>query len=149
MSHTTELRQRLEAGIRELEGDIAHLREAISALDGADASAPASPPAPPARRPRRSAPAHAASYDVVPSGKLVSLLAASAGGLSTSELAQQTNGNPDQVLGLLKELEQAGRTHRTGNRRSTRWHVAPAPGDPPASGRANRNGTQEFVELAS
>jgi hypothetical protein len=142
MSHTTELRQRLETGIRELEGDVAKLREAISALDAA-ASAPSSPPA---RRQRRSAPAQAASHDVVPSGKLVSLLAGSASGLSTSELAQKTNGDPDQVLGLLKELEQAGRTHRTGNRRSTRWHVAPA--DPPASDRAERNGTGERAELA-
>lgn len=120
MAYSAELKQRLEAGIQELEGDIARLRAALATLDG-----PSAPPgAGPRRRTQRPAgPAPARrDYDVVPAGKLTSLLSRS-DGLSTAELAQQTNGAPDQVLELLKELEQAGRAHRSGVRRSTRWHA--------------------------
>ena len=35
----------------------------------------------------------------------------------------RANGDRDQVLTLLRELEAAGRIRRTGQRRSTRWHV--------------------------
>lgn len=45
------------------------------------------------------------------------------GGLTTSVLAEQANGNRDQVLKLLRELETAGRIRRTGQRRGTRWHA--------------------------
>ncbi len=127
MTHSTELRQRLDAGIHELESDIAKLRTAIAALDAAGyGAAPA-----PRRQPRRDVPRQ---YEVVPAGKLASLLSAS-DGVTTSELAQRTNGRPDQVLELLKELERAGRAHRSGNRRSTRWHAgaateAPSPAAP-------------------
>lgn len=120
MTHSTKLRQRLEAGIQELESDIAKLRAAIAALDG-DGTAPA-----PRRQPRRDV---TRQYEVVPAGKLASLLSAS-DGVTTSELAQWTNGRPNQVLELLKELEQAGRAHRSGNRRSTRWHAGTATGAP-------------------
>lgn len=44
-------------------------------------------------------------------------------GLATSELAQRANGDRDQVLVLLRELEAAGRIRRTGARRGTRWHM--------------------------
>jgi DNA-binding IclR family transcriptional regulator len=58
----------------------------------------------------------------VPAGRLESLLSEN-GGLTTSALAERTNGNRDQVLTLLRELEAAGRIRRTGQRRSTRWHA--------------------------
>lgn len=45
------------------------------------------------------------------------------GGLTTSVLAERTNGDRDQVLTLLRELEAAGRIRRSGQRRSTRWHA--------------------------
>jgi hypothetical protein len=124
MTYSTELRQRLNAGIQELEGEIATLRAAIAALDGAAPSpAQAAPPHAAAARPRRRRPSAAAArdHDIVPAGKLESLLSGS-DGLSTSELAQRTNGDQDQLLVLLKELEQRGRAHRSGRRRSTRWH---------------------------
>jgi hypothetical protein len=70
-----------------------------------------------ARRPRAKR-----SFDVVPAGKL-ELLLSDAGGLTTSALADRTNGDRDQVLTLLRELEAAGRVRRTGQRRGTRWHV--------------------------
>jgi hypothetical protein len=133
MSYSTELRERLEAGITELEGDIAKLRSAIAALDTASADAS---PGPRRRRARRSS-APAPARDVVPSGKLTSLLSSAGDGVTTSELAQRTNGDPDQVLALLKELEQAGRARRSGTRRSTRWHAA---GSAPRSSDAGGSG---------
>jgi hypothetical protein len=134
MSHSIELRQRLEAGITELEGDIAKLRSAIAALDAASAGGSSSSRSRPRRARRSSAPAPAAR-EVVPSGKLTSLLSSAGDGLSTSELAHRTNGDPDQVLALLKELEQSGRARRSGTRRSTRWHSAgPAPRSSDAGG---------------
>lgn len=58
----------------------------------------------------------------IPADRLESLLSEN-GGLSTSALAEQANANRDQVLGLLRELETAGRIRRSGQRRATRWHV--------------------------
>ena len=60
--------------------------------------------------------------EVVPAGRLEALLSEN-GGLTTAALAERTNGNRDQVLTLLRELETAGRIRRTGQRRSTRWHA--------------------------
>lgn len=58
----------------------------------------------------------------MPAGRLELLLSEN-GGLTTSVLAERTNGDRDQVLNLLRELEAAGRIRRTGQRRSTRWHA--------------------------
>lgn len=54
--------------------------------------------------------------------RLESLLSGS-GGLTTSELAEHSGGNRDQVLRLLLDLESAGRIRRIGQRRATRWHA--------------------------
>jgi hypothetical protein len=62
------------------------------------------------------------AYEVVPVGKLTAMLADSEG-MRTRELATATNGNPAQVLALLKEQESAGHVRRTGTRAATRWHV--------------------------
>jgi hypothetical protein len=43
--------------------------------------------------------------------------------MSTSELAKATAGRPDQILGLLRELEKTDQIRRTGQRRGTRWHL--------------------------
>jgi hypothetical protein len=86
------------------------------------AAAPARPAPSPlrARGGRRAKPQR--KTDIVPAGKL-ELLLADTGGLTTSALAEQSNGDRDQVLTLLRELEAAGRIRRSGQRRSTRWHV--------------------------
>lgn len=55
-------------------------------------------------------------------GKLTALLAGT-DGLRTAELAKATNGDPAQVLTLLKEQESAGDIRRSGTRAVTRWHV--------------------------
>jgi hypothetical protein len=84
--------------------------------------ASSAPPGAPRRRARRRPRAKAARREVVPAGKL-ELLLAETDGLTTSVLAERANGDRDQVLTLLRELEQTGRVRRTGQRRSTRWHV--------------------------
>jgi hypothetical protein len=58
----------------------------------------------------------------VPADRLESLLSEN-GALTTSALAEQTDGTRDHVLTLLRELERAGRVRRTGQRRGTRWHA--------------------------
>jgi hypothetical protein len=60
--------------------------------------------------------------EAVPAERLELLLSEN-GGLTTSALAEQANANRDQVLTLLRKLEQAGRIRRTGQRRGTRWHA--------------------------
>jgi len=44
-------------------------------------------------------------------------------GLTTAALATAAGADRDQVLTLLRDLEQAGRVRRTGQRRATRWHA--------------------------
>jgi hypothetical protein len=110
-------------------------RPAAAAASPAAASPPAESPAaasPAAESPATASPARRArsrrraktrtGTDVVPAGRLEALLSEN-GGLTTSTLAERTNGNRDQVLTLLRELETAGRIRRTGQRRSTRWHA--------------------------
>jgi hypothetical protein len=62
------------------------------------------------------------SLNAAPADSVESLLSEN-GGMTTSALAEQTGGNRDHVLGLLRELETAGRVRRTGQRRGTRWHA--------------------------
>jgi hypothetical protein len=119
MSHTTELRTKLVQGIEELESDLGRLRAALAALDGgARPSKPAAEPSTPRRRSRR----RNQGTEIVPAGKIESLLGSS-DGITTAELARETNGGHEQILSILKELEQAGKAHRSGTRRSTRWHA--------------------------
>jgi hypothetical protein len=152
MSATEQLRRSLKAQLQELDREAALLRNALEALDGnsnptpttkrlrspkaatngaSAAGAPAetasetsSTPAPKARKPaqrkRRAKPARAT--EVVPAGKL-ELLLSETNGVSTAVLAEHANGDRDQVLTLLREMEAAGRVRRTGERRGTRWHV--------------------------
>jgi hypothetical protein len=58
----------------------------------------------------------------IPADRVESLLSAN-GGLTTSTLVENTGGNRDHVLRLLRELEAAGRVRRAGQRRATRWHT--------------------------
>jgi hypothetical protein len=54
----------------------------------------------------------------VPVGKLTAMLAGPEG-LRTRELATATDGDPAQMLALLKEQESAGEVRRTGTRAAT------------------------------
>jgi hypothetical protein len=132
MSHSSELRTKLVQGIQELESDLGRLRAALAALDGGSSSSKASSaePGAPRRRSRR----RNHGSEIVPAGKIEALLAAS-DGITTAELARETNGGHEQILSLLKELEAAGKAHRSGTRRSTRWHAGAG------STRASSNGS--------
>jgi hypothetical protein len=132
MRTTQDIVESIEIRLRELNQEIETLHAARTALDGAqepvaeraapvraDVRAEAKRPATRRARPRRRA---VRAADVVPAGSLEALLSEN-GGLTTSELAVRSNGDRDQVLTLLRELETAGRIRRSGQRRSTRWHA--------------------------
>jgi hypothetical protein len=59
---------------------------------------------------------------VVSAGAL-ELLLSDADGVTTAQLAERASGDRDRVLVLLRELERSGRIRRSGQRRSTRWHL--------------------------
>jgi CRP-like cAMP-binding protein len=122
MRTTEAIVDSIENRLRELNQEIESLTAARTALDGRDARPAA--PAPPVRRKSTARRARRATrtVEVVPAGRLEALLSEN-GGLTTSALAEQTNGDRDQVLTLLRELEAAGRIRRSGQRRSTRWHA--------------------------
>jgi hypothetical protein len=109
----TSIDQRLTAA----KAEIAQLEGARRAL--IDGGAVAVTPKPRRTTPRKARRRH---NEIVPAGKLTALLDGSAG-MSTSQLAKATNGRPDQILALLRELEQADQIRRTGERRGTRWHL--------------------------
>lgn len=128
-----ELANTIQNRIDALHGEIATLEAARSQLH-ANGSGPASTAngSKPARaaasgsesatRRRRAKPRPSAGTDVVPAGKLEAVLAQH-DGITTAQLAKLTNGRPDQVLTLMREIEAAGRARRTGERRGTRWHA--------------------------
>jgi hypothetical protein len=110
MRTTQEIVDSIDTRLAELSDQIKTLETARTALDRGESAAPGTS----RRRAKRRS-------TVVPADQVESLLSGN-GGLSTSELADRANGNRDQVLGLLRELEAAGRVRRTGQRRGTRWH---------------------------
>jgi hypothetical protein len=112
----TEIIASIDQRLATIRTEVKHLEVARTAL--VNEPHRAAPPKP--RRVRRK-PAQPA-YQVVPGGKLSALLAGS-DGMSTRQLAKATNGNPAQVLALLKEQESADHLRRTGTRAATRWHV--------------------------
>jgi hypothetical protein len=111
----TDIVTNIDRRLAELHAEAGHLERARSALLNG------SPPAPPKVRRTRGKAAET-KYQVVPAGKLTALLAGT-DGLRTAELAKATNGDPAQVLTLLKEQESAGEVRRTGTRAATRWQV--------------------------
>ena len=112
----TEIVANIDQRLGELETELAHLKGARQALLERTPPAAVTKPARSGVSPAKPA------YQVVPTGKLVALLSGSPG-MRTRELSQATNGDPNQVLTLLKEQENAGQVRRTGTRSATRWHV--------------------------
>jgi hypothetical protein len=115
----TDIRAMLQQRIREAESDLDRLRAALKAVD-----APASPPAR-RKRPTSAKPKPAPEKrkpKVIPLGKLTDLLSSS-NGLTTRELAKQTEGDSKQILELLKEAEAGDQVRREGSRASTKWFV--------------------------
>jgi predicted Rossmann fold nucleotide-binding protein DprA/Smf involved in DNA uptake len=117
--NSTELTQSIDARLQELRTEITTLEDARKALT--NGHKPAAPPARktrPARQPRRAA---RRKPSVLTSEKLEQMLTSD--GITTSALAEQANAKQDQVLGLLRDLEAAGKARRSGQRRGTRWHL--------------------------
>jgi hypothetical protein len=112
----TDIVTSIDRRIVEIHAEVQNLEAARTALANGSQPAEAATPRRARRKPAR------AVYQVVPVGKLTAMLAGSEG-LRTRELATATNGDPAQVLELLKEQESAGEVRRTGTRAATRWHV--------------------------
>lgn len=119
----TDIVVRIDQRLADLNAELTHLNHARAALINKSVPAP-SPlaPAAPTKRPRARRTPAPRSYDVLPAGKLVALLADS-DGLSTRQLSERANADPRQVLPLLKEQEHAGEVRRTGTRAATRWRA--------------------------
>ena len=119
---TTELAQTIQDRLEVLYREIALLEGARDQLqsNGSSPTHPTASKAPAVRRRRQAKPRP--SVEIVRAAKLEGLLAEHSGITSTA-LAELANGARDQVLGLLRELEAAGRARRTGQRRGTRWHA--------------------------
>lgn len=128
MKTTQQIVDSIESRLRELNREIETLGAARSALGSERASRPTPRPrvaaATQTRQPRRRRARRKStrSANVVPSGRLELLLSEN-GGMTTTALAERTNGDRDQVLTLLRELESAGKIRRSGQRRGTRWHA--------------------------
>ena len=112
----TDIVASIDQRLADLDAEVMHLIGARTAL--IDNPGPAVEVTP--DRVRRTSPKR--TQEVIPAGKLTALLSQS-DGMRTRELAQLSNGDPAQVLALLKEQEDAGRVRRSGTRAATRWHV--------------------------
>ena len=119
---TTELAQTIQDRLDVLHREIALLEAARDQLhsDGFGSAQPTVSKPAVVRRTRRARPRRSGA--VVSAVKVEALLAEHSG-LTSTALAELVNGGRDQVLGVLRELEAAGRARRTGQRRGTRWHA--------------------------
>lgn len=122
----------LQQLIQSIDGRIEHLHSEISSLEAARSALTANGAAPTAsstaqsspkpKRPRRQKTAGKTLAKPLAADTAEQLLANS-DGMTTAALAEQAGAGRDQVLLLLRELEQARRVRRTGQRRGTRWHA--------------------------
>jgi predicted Rossmann fold nucleotide-binding protein DprA/Smf involved in DNA uptake len=98
--------------------------QALQALDDSSAPAPRAPAAR-ARRARRTRPAAtngaSANGKRLTPEKVVGLVTTD--GVPASQIREQTGGSAEAVLRVLKQLESDGTVKRTGQRRSTKWHL--------------------------
>jgi hypothetical protein len=118
----------LEQLIQSMDGRIAHLNSEIASLEAARSALTANGGAPttsstaqsnpkPRRRRRRR------TESKLLTAEAAEQLLANSDGLTTAALAEQAHADRDHVLLLMRELEQARRVRRTGQRRATRWHA--------------------------
>jgi hypothetical protein len=121
-----QLIQTIDGRIREVNREIASLQDARSALtsNGDKPTMLREPAAKPRRRATRRAPRRQPTRKtevLLPETAERMLIASD--GLTTAGLAEEAAADRDQVLALLRELENVGRVRRTGERRGTRWHA--------------------------
>jgi hypothetical protein len=114
-----QLAQSIDGRIRELSREIASLEDARSALiaNGSSPSPPRKPRAKPAAR------RNPARTTKVLLAETAERMLAESDGLTTATVATKAGAGRDQVLALLRDLEQANRVRRSGQRRSTRWRA--------------------------
>lgn len=124
----TDLLARIDQRLADVDTEVADLTRARDALLEVQGRETATSPRPAAKSAATTKPGRRRRartkrrYEVLTTGTLISLLAGSEG-MSTREVAHATNGDPAQVLALLKEQEDAGLVRRSGARAATRWHV--------------------------
>jgi len=119
MSSIQQLVESIDGHIQELNGEIASLQNARSALTSDGSDRRRSRKSPPRQRARRRT---TRTTEVLFADRAERMLA-DGDGLTTAALATAAGADRDQVLTLLRDLEQAGRVRRTGQRRATRWHA--------------------------
>jgi predicted Rossmann fold nucleotide-binding protein DprA/Smf involved in DNA uptake len=118
----------IKATIGQLTAERDKLDKAIQALQALeDSSAPAPrAPAPRTRRTRRTRSA-ATTNGATANGRLLTpdkvVTLVTTDGVAASEIRKQTGGSAEAVLRVLKQLESDGTVKRTGQRRSTKWHL--------------------------
>jgi hypothetical protein len=123
----------LQQLIHSIDGRIDHLRSEISSLEAARSALTANGAAPTAsstaeprpkpRKRRRQKTARKPLSRTPLTAETAEQLLANSDGMTTAALAEQAGASRNQVLLTLRELEQARRVRRTGQRRATRWHA--------------------------
>jgi hypothetical protein len=121
MPFLEQLIQSIDSRIEHLNSEITSLEAGRSALTATGASSAASLTAQASAKPRRRRRRTAARKPLT--AEAAEQLLAASDGLTSAALAERSGANRDQVLRLLRELEQAQRVRRTGQRRATRWHA--------------------------
>jgi predicted Rossmann fold nucleotide-binding protein DprA/Smf involved in DNA uptake len=121
MPSLEHLIQSIDGRIEQLNSEITSLEAARSALTANGAAAVASSTIQTGPKPKRRRRRTTATKPLT--GETAERLLANSDGLTTAALAERAGTDHDQVLSLLRELEQAERVRRTGQRRATRWHA--------------------------
>jgi hypothetical protein len=119
MSSIEDLIQSIDGRIQRANGEIISLQNARSVLLSDD-SRPR-----PSRKPRAkqtARPKANSATEVLLADNAEQILSED-GGLTTAALAERASADRNQVLDLLRTLENTGRVRRTGQRRATRWHA--------------------------
>jgi hypothetical protein len=122
-----EGRQRITRATSGRPGRAAGKRQAAPAVVKGDAEANGAAPAsagpdPRPAVPRRRGPKRGRRVKVASSETIMPILEGGEA-MSTAALAERVDADRDQVLGVLRQMETLGQVRRTGQRRSTRWHM--------------------------
>jgi hypothetical protein len=135
MKTIQEICESMRGAIAELEREADGLRAALAEIERQQAAAevPATRtaerrvadarPAKPRGRRHSHVVNGAAPVKVLLAGQLERMLEDNREGLSAAEIAKRAGAAYGQVSDLLAELQDAGKVHRTGQRRGTRWHA--------------------------
>jgi hypothetical protein len=121
MPSLQQLIQSIDGRIEHANSEISSLEAARSALTANGAASTESSTAESRPKPRRRRRQKTARKPLT--AETAEQLLANSDGMTTAALAERAGAGRDQVLLMLRELEQARRVRRTGQRRGTRWHA--------------------------